>query len=401
MKVLMLLVSATLLAICGTSSVMAQLSPSVVAMEKERLRKANEKPQAVQLTADDVAAASAMRKSNPALAYETDCAAKLAAGCFDLGNHLRNKNGRTPEDAIGETTAYGRACELNHAEGCYKLGEMKEKGLRTTRDPMLALNAYGRSCKLGFSNGCYNAATLLSSGKSAEPALQAKQALAAQSLYKAGCDLKHYYSCKAIGLTLPEPAASFAAGPTKQQADAAYQASQNAAPTFRPSQIRPSDTGYMKWGVGPMAEMTDKIDRERDSKRIDAAVAEFERKIAREGYAMTTKSYVLQRLNKHKISMNAGEDYMIFAACNEYCKNVTASLEFIAESGGLGYKTDDQRDAVALSRSFVFTPKLTAIYPISVRSFCLDDPCTNGSAAQLVVFRRTKKFDIEAVPPRP
>ena len=201
MKFFICAVAALAMLFSGVGAAVAQLSPSVVEMEKERLRKANEKP-VVTFTPEDVAAIRAMRKADPVLGYEADCAAQKAAACFELGNHLRTKNGRTPQDAVDAATAYGVACQLNHPEGCNIYGDIREKGegSRVPRDPMMALNAYSQSCKLGFSNGCYNAATLLSSGKSNDPALQAKQAQAAKSLYKAGCDLKHVYSCKALGI---------------------------------------------------------------------------------------------------------------------------------------------------------------------------------------------------------
>lgn len=201
------LLLACLFTLSAVPAVMAQLSSSVADMEKERLRKANEKP-IVTFTPEDVAAIRAKRKDDPSLRFEAECAAQNAAGCFEFGNHFRNKNGRTPQDAVDERAAYGRACQLNHAEGCYKVGEMHDKGMRAARDPKLALNLYGRACKLGFSNGCYGAATLLKSAQAPNAAEQAKQAQAVAALYKAGCDLKHHYSCQAIGLAPPESVAS-------------------------------------------------------------------------------------------------------------------------------------------------------------------------------------------------
>lgn len=213
MKSFASLILVALIALSGTSGVVAQLSPSIADLEKERLRKAKEEDP-LKITVGDVASASAARKSDRVLGYDAECAAKKAVACFELGNHLRSKNGKTPQDAVDEMTAYGLACQLNHAEGCNKFGGIKEKGqgLRLERDPMMALNAYGRACKLGFSDGCYNGATLLSSGKSSDPVLQAKQAQAAQSLYRAGCDLGHYYACKTIGIAPPDAAPTVVAG---------------------------------------------------------------------------------------------------------------------------------------------------------------------------------------------
>lgn len=202
MKFFICAVAALAMLFSGVGAAIAQLSPSVVDMEKERLRKANEKP-VVTFTPEDVAAIRAMRKADPVLGYEADCTAQKAAACFELGNHLRNKNGRTLQDGVDEAAAYGLACQLNHAEGCYKFGEIKEKGkgLRVPRDPKLALNVYGQACKLGFSSGCYSAATLMKSAQAPDAASQAKQSQMVQALYKAGCDLKHVYSCQALGVT--------------------------------------------------------------------------------------------------------------------------------------------------------------------------------------------------------
>ena len=203
MKPVASLLIAVLVAISGMSGVVAQSSPSIAEMEKERLRKAKEDT-GPKITVEDVAAASAARKADPSLDYQADCAAKKATACFDLGNHYRNKNGKTPQDAVDEAVAYGLACQLNHPEGCFNFGEIKEKGqgLRVERDPKTALGAFARSCKLGFGNGCYNAAKMLGAF-GVPPEQQAKKAEAMQALYKAGCELKNYYSCKAIGIVLP------------------------------------------------------------------------------------------------------------------------------------------------------------------------------------------------------
>lgn len=398
---------ACLLTLSAAPAAIAQLSPSIAEMEKERLRKANEKP-VVTFTPEDVAAIRSKRKDDPSLAWEADCAAQKADACFNLGNHLRNKNGRTPQDAVGEVAAYGRACQLNHAEGCYKLGEMHDKGMRAARDPKLALNVYGRACKLGFSPGCYSAATLLQSAKAPGAEEQAKQAQMVQNLYKAGCDLKHVYSCQAIGLAAPEVASTAPAAKSPQDADAAYLAGLGLEPAtgsavFRPSQIKTSDTGYVKYGLesDPLAAMVEKVNRERGSVLIDKAVRDFEQSIAAQGYVMVQKSYVLQKLNRHRIPMSTGSDYMVFAACNEHCKNVTATLEFIAESGGQGFKSDAGSAGESLTRSFAFTPRKTDAYSINVRATCLDAACTHGAAAQLAIFRRVKAFDIEAAPSNP
>ena len=386
---------AFILALSAPAGAVAQLSSSVAEMEKERLRKAEEKP-IVTFTPEDVAAIRAKRKDDPSLGFQADCAAKKAEACFDLGNHLRNKNGRTPQDAVDELAAYGMACQLNHAESCFKFGEMHEKGMRAARDPKLALNVYGRACKLGFSNGCYSAATLLKSAQAPGAAEQARQTQTVQHLYKAGCDLKHYYSCQAIGIALPEqPGATVAAAIPPASGETATKSA--------------IDVIHVSPGPGHKASDEDGIRLTKLSARIDAAVDAQSQKMAALGYEVQGKSYVVGRYpdqtgNLYKVHLSDRADYVFFAACNELCKNVKM----------IGWNEDEidqllnatNKDSEAPIRWIEYSPPASGVMTIQVVTKCLGgDPgkCAigDGAGARLVVFRRVRAFDSEGAPPKP
>jgi hypothetical protein len=391
MKFIIYLAVALAISCASFGAAVAQLSPSVVATEKERLRKANEEA-APKITAGEVAAASAARKTDKAVGYEAGCAAKQAVACFELGNHLRTKNGRTPQDAVDAATAYGLACQLNHPEGCNIYGEIREKGegLRVPRDPMMALNAYGQSCKLGFSNGCYNAATLLSSGKSPDPALQAKQAQAAKSLYKAGCDLKNYYSCKAIGLAPPEPAPALATVTTA------------AGSTPEPIIKNAANIIHVNPGAGHKASDENGIRLTKPSVRINAAVDTYTRTMAAQGYEIQGQSYVLRRYDgqlgsRYSVPLYNIRDYAFFAACSEPCTSVELSVNS-ADFKNNFYPTN--KDSAATTRWIELNPKESGVASIGVISKCLTELCPtdSGAGAQLVVYRRKNSKYAGTVP---
>ncbi|MES2987179.1 MAG: hypothetical protein V4808_04675 [Pseudomonadota bacterium] len=387
MKLFRLVMLALVMTISGTSIASAQLSPGVAEMEKERLRKAKEP--IVSFTAADVEAARAARRANPALDFASDCAAKLAKDCFDWGNHLRSKNGRTAEDGKYELTAFTKACELKHPEGCYKLGEMHEKGSNTPIDRKMAFNVYGLSCKLGFSSGCYSAATILSAARGSTPAEQDKQAQGVQALYKAGCDLKHVYACKAIGLAPVEAPVVTAQAPQPAAATAA-----SALPVLHPTP-----------GSGHVAADEENI-RLKGDPRIDAAMKAHMREMTAQGFTLVGRSHVLRRYddqqgNLYKLNLNDLHDYVLFAACSAPCASVSL-MAWPPQGGGVFFQATN-KGVPAKTRWLELSPKASGPHSVQVQSNCPSVRCDtdSGAGAQLAVYRRVKTMDIEAVPAKP
>ena len=222
MKIIGYVLVSLVLSCTGVNAAMAQSRPTIAEMEKERLRKAKEEP-TLEISVDDIAAATAARKNNYMLELEAGCAAKKAPDCFAIGKWHRRKSEKSEQDSVDEATAFGLACQLNHPDGCFNFAQImaKGQGARVQRNPKTALGAFQQSCKLGVGDGCYNAAQMLNSF-GVPPEQQAKKAMAVQALYKAGCDLKSSISCQAIGLAPATP--SVAAMTTAQRAEAAFQA---------------------------------------------------------------------------------------------------------------------------------------------------------------------------------
>ena len=409
MKIIGYVFVALVLSCTGVNAVMAQSRPTIAEMEKERLRKAEEEP-APKISVDDIAAATAARKTNYMLELEAGCAAKKASDCFAIGKWHRGKSEKSEQDSVDEATAFGLACQLNHPEGCFNFAQImaKGQGARVQRNPKTALGAFQQSCKLGVGDGCYNAAQMLNAF-GVPPEQQAKKAEAVRTLYRAGCDLKSSSSCQAIGLAPATP--SVATMTTAQRAEAAFQADSGITPELivkKPGDVKPSYTGYMRWDAKKELAL-----QNATSARIDAAVDDYTRKVTAQGYELHIKSYVHPKFSGHKIPLATNYDYAIFSACNENCTNLKLSLEYSRPDLNIVYLEATDRASAATTRWFTFSPtestKSTGFimtdpaYNISVRALCSADPCVAGkeAAAQFVIYRRLRRYDIEAAPLRP
>lgn len=88
------------------------------------------------------------------------CNAKNADACREVAR-IYSWGEKVKEDRDKAIVFFQKACNLGHAEGCYRLGrfaDTKRSNSKTSREGEIygkqALNAYKKSCELGDANGC-------------------------------------------------------------------------------------------------------------------------------------------------------------------------------------------------------------------------------------------------------
>ena len=60
----------------------------------------------------------------------------------------------TRKNHLKAVTAYEKACNLDDALGCFKLGNLYEMGSTIQKNPKKAINYYLKSCSLGYRKAC-------------------------------------------------------------------------------------------------------------------------------------------------------------------------------------------------------------------------------------------------------
>ncbi len=88
--------------------------------------------------------------------YGKACELEDADGCFIVGSMYDNGEG-VKQDYTKAREYYTKACELESATGCNNLGSMYYNGEGVKQDKSRAKEFYGKACDLGgFQLGCDN-----------------------------------------------------------------------------------------------------------------------------------------------------------------------------------------------------------------------------------------------------
>lgn len=121
------------------------------------------------------------------------CDLDFASGCVKLGSlHAETKRGtraELQERLSAAAASYERACKIDARFGCYELATFHAEEKHPEPDPEKAAFYYQKTCNIDPTRGCFEAAELMNSGK-----VTAREG-EIESLYNLACEHGHTEAC--------------------------------------------------------------------------------------------------------------------------------------------------------------------------------------------------------------